>query len=142
MTEDYKVQFSVSLPPSAQYAKGDMANFRGETVAEVAALFDQALESDGAFLKKATDVSALLNSLAVLTDGGVTNSPAAAPAATQPANPPSEAAPAATAPTGIYTCAHGKRTRYEGKGAKGPYVAHFCPQPKGSPDQCKAVFED
>lgn len=38
-------------------------------------------------------------------------------------------------------CSHGQRTRYEGKNARGPYVAHFCPLEKGNPQQCKAEFE-
>lgn len=39
-------------------------------------------------------------------------------------------------------CKHGERVRREGVSARGPWVAHFCPTPKGSPDQCPPMFED
>jgi hypothetical protein len=49
----------------------------------------------------------------------------------------------ASAPVGaIKTCAHGKRTRRTGTNARGAWVAHFCPQPKGSADQCAPVWGD
>jgi len=40
-------------------------------------------------------------------------------------------------------CVHGERVRREGVSKKNgkPYVAHFCPAPKGSPDQCPPEFE-
>lgn len=37
-------------------------------------------------------------------------------------------------------CKHGPRIKRTGTSAKGPWTAWFCPQPKGSPDQCKAEF--
>jgi hypothetical protein len=49
-----------------------------------------------------------------------------------------DSAPAA----GIKTCAHGKRTRRTGTNARGAWVAHFCPQPKGAADQCEPVWGD
>jgi hypothetical protein len=39
-------------------------------------------------------------------------------------------------------CAHGFRTARTGSGAKGPWRGWFCPSPKGTPDQCKAIFVD
>lgn len=44
MSEEYKVQITVSLPPSAQYAKGDMLNVRAQDaddlLATLTGLFD------------------------------------------------------------------------------------------------------
>lgn len=39
------------------------------------------------------------------------------------------------------TCQHGDRVRRTGNNARGPWVGYFCPQPKGSPDQCAPKFE-
>lgn len=39
-------------------------------------------------------------------------------------------------------CKHGKRVRREGTSAKGPWVAHFCSQPKDSSDQCAPIWGD
>jgi hypothetical protein len=36
-------------------------------------------------------------------------------------------------------CAHGPRTARSGSGAKGPWAAWFCPQPKGTA-QCDAIW--
>lgn len=53
-----------------------------------------------------------------------------------PAAPPAFTAAAAAAPN----CAHGPRTGRSGTGAKGPWKAWFCNTPKGTPDQCEAIF--
>ena len=37
-------------------------------------------------------------------------------------------------------CIHGPMTKREGSSAKGPWKAFMCPTPKGTPDQCDAVF--
>lgn len=37
-------------------------------------------------------------------------------------------------------CAHGLMTKREGQGPYGPYKAFMCPTPKGTPDQCKAIY--
>jgi hypothetical protein len=58
--ETFKVQWSVSLPPVAQYAKGHMLNLRGQTVEEVNELLDAVLENDGTFLVKAIEVGSVL----------------------------------------------------------------------------------
>ena len=39
-----------------------------------------------------------------------------------------------------YTCNHGVATQRKGESAKGPWTGYFCPQPKGSPDQCSPKF--
>ena len=44
-----------------------------------------------------------------------------------------------TAPTGR-TCKHGPMTKRSGTSAKGPWKGYMCPTPKGTPDQCDAVF--
>jgi hypothetical protein len=37
-------------------------------------------------------------------------------------------------------CAHGVMTKRTGEGQWGPYKAYMCPTPKGTPDQCKAIY--
>lgn len=39
-------------------------------------------------------------------------------------------------------CIHGPMTYREGTGARGPWKGWFCPEPKGSPNACKAVFQN
>lgn len=134
MSDEFKVQWSVSLPPAAQYAKGDMLNLRGESVEEVQGIFDAILDGDSAFIASATQVGALLRAAAVVSDG-TTEAPAA------PAEPPAKEVPAA----GVsYMCEHGKRERRTGTKKDGTkWAGHFCPLPKErKADQCKPVWED
>lgn len=58
-----------------------------------------------------------------------------------PVPPAGFQAPAA-APTmvGTRTCQHGAMIQRTGQGAKGEWRAFFCPTPKGTVDQCQAVF--
>ena len=58
MSDEFKLQWSVSLPPSAQYAKGHMMNLRANTVEEMDALLTEFLNSE--VIAKATDAAALL----------------------------------------------------------------------------------
>ena len=44
-----------------------------------------------------------------------------------------------TAPVGR-SCKHGPMTKREGSSAKGPWKGYMCPTPKGTPDQCDAIF--
>ena len=126
-SEDYKVQVSISLPPVAQYAKGDMVNFRGETPEEVEALLDAALEGNF-FEKAALAAKTYLTATGLLSD---------APA--QPAQQ-NEAAQNADNVTSInnsgHFCKHGKRVRRTGTNSRGPWVGYFCPTEKGDPDKC------
>lgn len=123
---DFKVQWSVSLPPAAQYAKGHMLNVRGQTVAEVESQLDSIL--NGEFIEKATEAAALLCAAQVVTDGTKGND---APASSTNNSGSDE----------IHTCAHGKRTRREGTGARGKWVGYFCPLPKGDPNQCDVEWD-
>jgi len=56
-----------------------------------------------------------------------------------PVAPPSNGN-AVTAGTASRSCIHGVMTKREGVGPYGPYKAFMCPTPKGTPDQCKAVY--
>lgn len=38
------------------------------------------------------------------------------------------------------SCKHGERLYREGRSAKGPWKAYFCPTRKGDPDQCPPEF--
>lgn len=42
--------------------------------------------------------------------------------------------------TATRSCIHGSMTKREGVGPYGPYKAFMCPTPKGTPDQCKAIY--
>jgi hypothetical protein len=44
-----------------------------------------------------------------------------------------------TAPVGR-NCKHGPMTKRQGSSAKGPWKGYMCPTPKGTPDQCDAIF--
>jgi hypothetical protein len=72
------------------------------------------------------------------------SAPAAAKVDPWNAGPPAAAAAPAAAPTGfpVKTCQHGNRVRRTGENARGTWVAHFCPTPKGAPDQCPAIWGD
>lgn len=65
--------------------------------------------------------------------------PVAAPTAGfAPVAPPSGVgAPLGTASR---ACIHGEMTKREGEGPYGHYKAFMCPTPKGTPDQCKAIY--
>lgn len=111
------------------------------------------------FLNNAAALSLQIGSLlettrlidaASITEGGLHGSTPLpeAPSAPQwggtpPAAPPAPpAAPAAftQAATAIPACIHGQRTPRSGTGAKGPWKAFFCPSPKGTPNQCEAIW--
>lgn len=133
MSEEFKVQWSISTPPAAQYAKGDMLNLRGDTVAEVEAMFDVVLASEGAFLTKAQEVAALLRAAGVVSEG------MAAPADNTQGSKDSEVGGGGATITRV--CAHGKRVRRTGNGNRGEWAGWFCPLPKGDKNQCAVDWE-
>lgn len=53
---------------------------------------------------------------------------------------PVSAPPASFTSAAMQQCVHGDMTPRTGSGAKGPWRGWFCPTPKGTPDQCKAIF--
>lgn len=124
--ETFKVQWSVSLPPAAQYAKGHMLNIRGNSVAEVEDIFDEILRDK--FIDKATEVAAFFVAGQTVVDGGLKGGGSA------PVQSSSSG--------GGRTCSHGNRVRREGDGRTGHWVGWFCPLEKGNPNQCKPEFED
>jgi hypothetical protein len=56
-----------------------------------------------------------------------------------PVAPPTSSAGVAVG-TANRACIHGSMTKREGVGPYGPYKAFMCPTPKGTPDQCKAIY--
>lgn len=130
MTDDFRVQWTVSLPPTAQYAKGDMLNLRGVTVDEVEEQIDAILR--GEFIDKAVKVGHELRATQVVVEG--------LNAEKVPQNDGGQQQQS-SAPQSDRTCAHGARVRREGNGRTGAWVGHFCPLPKGDPNQCKPEFE-
>jgi hypothetical protein len=132
---EFKVQWSVSLPPAAQYAKGDMLNIRGNSVEEVSALFEGVLDGDSEFLSKAAEVAAHLRTAAKVHDGlndGAEYQGGQQQQAQQSSPPASSTQ---------RRCTHGIRTRREGDNNRGHWVGYFCPLQKGDPNQCKPEFE-
>ena len=83
----------------------------------------------------------LLTTMATSIEGApsfeqaVSNVTAAIPSTTlvPPVSTPS------TAPVGR-SCKHGPMTKRQGSSAKGPWKGYMCPTPKGTPDQCDAIF--
>ena len=67
----------------------------------------------------------------------VSNVAAAIPGAAEVFTPPTSTP--STAPVGR-NCKHGPMTKRQGSSAKGPWKAYMCPTPKGTPDQCEAIF--
>lgn len=68
----------------------------------------------------------------------ISETPIPAPAQFAPVAPPSVVG--VTAGTASRSCIHGGMTKREGVGPYGPYKAFMCPTPKGTPDQCKAIY--
>jgi hypothetical protein len=69
----------------------------------------------------------------------ISETPIPAPAPFAPVAPPVSNA-IITAGTASRSCIHGVMTKRAGEGQYGPYKAFMCPTPKGTPDQCKAVY--
>jgi hypothetical protein len=130
MADEFKLQWSVSLAPVAQYAKGHMFNFRAETTEELEELFDAVLNSET--IDKALAVADLLTAGAVVKGN---NAPVESTAA------PATSGPSATV-TQLRTCEHGKRTQRSGTKNGRSWTGYFCPLAKGDPNQCKPEFED
>jgi hypothetical protein len=121
MSEDWKVQVSLSSPPAVQYHKGSMANFRGDTVEEVKDLLLAAKTE--ALLEAASDLEQVW--LVVEKLGGSV-----------------ESAPAQSSSVGdatvtqLRTCAHGKREYKEGWKNGKKWSGYFCPE-KAKANQCE-----
>lgn len=130
VSDEFKVQWSVSLPPVAQYAKGHMFNFRADTAAELEALFDEVLASQT--IQKALDVAALLTGAQVVTQ--TTAAPAPQPQQAQGATVTQHPAAA-----GLHTCEHGVREYRTGTSRKGPWAGWFCP---AKVKNCSPEWED
>lgn len=129
MSDEFKLQWSVSLAPVAQYAKGHMFNFRGDTVEELNDLFDAVLASET--VQKALDVAALLTAAEV-----VVNTPAASSA--------DQGATVTQLPAqDLKTCAHGVREFKTGnnKNTGKAWAGWFCPE-KNKSAQCAVIWRD
>jgi hypothetical protein len=57
-----------------------------------------------------------------------------------PVAPAAFAAPTQPTAAGTRTCQHGAMIQRTGRSDKGEWRAFFCPTPKGTADQCQAVF--
>lgn len=120
MSDEFKIQWSVSLPPAEQYAKGDMLNLRGDTVEELEGMLDAVL--NGRVIDKATEAAKLLRFAAAMKNGDV------------PAEGPKDEPQAEDEKpnvTNLRRCDHGKRIRRTGKRKdESTWVGYFCPAKK------------
>lgn len=125
---DYKIQWNISLPPVAQYAKGHMLNIAAESLEELETFLDALATND--LLEKASEVAAKLTVLSGLgaTVEAVEHSPA------------SSSESGATV-TQLRTCEHGKREYKTGTGKKGKWEGYFCPE-KDRNKQCAVDWVD
>lgn len=119
---DYKIQWNISLPPVAQYAKGHMLNIAAESLEELNEYLDALAEGDT--LEKATEVAAKLT---VLSGLGAT-------VVTHDNTQSTPSGPLATV-TELHTCAHDKREYKEGWKNGKKWAGWFCPV-KNKADQC------
>lgn len=89
----------------------------------------------------AEDLDLIAKAKAVGASATVVNTsvPAATPAPTTPSFAPPAVTPSFTSTTSPQ-CQHGPRTARSGTSAKGPWKAWMCPTPKGTPDQCEAIW--
>jgi len=126
---DYKIQWNISLPPVAQYAKGHMLNIAAESLEELNFYLDELESSDT--LDKAVGVAAKLAAMSGVVEvlGGKVESTES-----------HSSGPDATV-TQLRTCAHGKREYKEGYGKKGKWGAYFCPE-KNKSQQCDPDWVD
>lgn len=141
MSDDFRVQWSVSLPPAAQYAKGDMLNIRGESVEEVEALFDAILE-DG-FIGKASSVADLLRKAQVVTEAPAGNSRPADEVGAKRAEKSEESGPPASSTDRF--CEHGKmeyKAPFTSRGGKAISASYNCPLGYKNPAACKTQWAD
>lgn len=148
MTENWKLQVSVKIPHDTDNYRDTLVNLRAETSAELDQLLAY-VEQKGASIGSL--VAAVRAGANVGT--GIPGSQPAPPAPQQEqgwAPPPQQGPPQwagqqqapAAAPQGAPgpSCVHGPMTFRSGQGKKGPWTAHFCPTPKGTPGQCEPVW--
>lgn len=139
MSDEFKVQWSVSLPPVAQYAKGHMLNIRAETVVELSELVE---DLNDEVLTALADVAANLVALSTVAESLGAKSVSHEESATTSRKSSERKSSGGGTVSHLRTCEHGKRTRRTGTGRKGDWVGYFCPLEKGDPDQCDPVWED
>lgn len=128
---DYKIQWNISLPPVAQYAKGHMLNIAAESLDELNDYLDQLENSDT--LDKAVLVAAKLAALSGVVErlgGEVVND-----------SPQERSSGNGATVTQLRTCEHGKREYKTGYGKKGKWEGYFCPE-KDRSKQCDVDWVD
>lgn len=134
VSENWKIQVSPKL------ADGTLINLRAENPAEAEAILTWATknanlitDTAGAFVGTANVVQAFPGSQVVDTAGPSWSQQGSQQTVTN--GPPQQQPPG-------QNCAHGAMVFRSGIGkASGkPYKAFFCPAPKGTPNQCDAVF--
>ena len=140
MADEFKVQWSVSLPPVAQYAKGHMLNVRGETVEDVEALFDAIL--DGEFVSKATAVAELVVAAQTVRE---TPAPVDEVGARRAAQAEAQAEGGPPPSSTDRFCDHGKmeyKAAFTSRAGKAISASYNCPLGYKNPNACKTQWAD
>lgn len=130
MSENWKIQVSTKTP------SGTLINVRGETPEEVQALISGVHELTVLIVGLEQGFGAVAT-LAPLSIGSSTVTPPSQPSSPTafPSTPP-----VAQTPSGSPTCLHGPRTFRTGNKNGKQWSAWMCNTPKGTPDQCQAVW--
>lgn len=133
MSQDFKIQQNVKVG-------NDLINLRADNVNEFEQIAQWAVANAALFV----NVQAALASVPPALAGNVTSTQVINDAPQQGgwAQPQQTAAPSWSQPDTSQgpACKHGPMVARSGQGAKGPWSGHFCPTPKGTPDQCPPQF--
>ncbi len=105
-----------------------LVNLRADTTQEMGELVAWATEHAGQ----------IATAIAAFNLGAAGANPTVVPQAA-PVQVPTNLPPAPSA-SSAPTCQHGAMTHRTGTSARGDWTAYFCPTPKGTPGQCKAIF--
>ena len=131
MSDSFKIQQNVKV-------NQDLINLRADNPEEFKAIAEWVIENAHLLV----NVQTALNGVPPALAGSVTktqvvqdNPPQQGSWAQPQGQAPSFANPASAAPS----CRHGERTFREGKSAKGPWKAYFCPS-RDRNDQCDAQW--
>jgi hypothetical protein len=131
VSDDWNLQVSVKFGQT----QAGMLNVRGENAVELNAHIVSI--SDGEILTNITTLESLLQAGSNLVPVTSPAAPDPLPPALQPsAGLPQQRQQPQYQQTPAPTCPHGTRQFKSGVGAKGPWAAYFCPQPKGTPGAC------
>ena len=135
---------STRLQANFKLPNGDLINVYGKDAFD----FKGNLEALADTAQLVSDVGNILRGTQTVVNAGLTGNPAPAQqaqavqqyqqSAAAPQAQPQQPAPQAGPPAPV--CKHGPMTYRSGTKGNRVWSAHFCPAPKGAPDQCDPVW--